>query len=172
MNRGDVRNVKCLAERLGARESDVIRYAVKLMLARLALLQDPSARGRSLVPLFIESGPELIRHFELDFAKLSAIINEGVSPEQSVDPGDVQLIAMNGLQRSYVKLRVAGLRRVRENTARSTGVEVDQLLKENTLNDEDALEQSLRQYLYDKYLYPDSSVTVDSINKVAVGGGS
>ena len=63
MSRSDVRHIKRLAERLGARDSDVIRFAIKQMLAQLAPLQDPGVGGRGLVPVFLESGPELMRHF-------------------------------------------------------------------------------------------------------------
>ncbi len=164
MNRSDVRNIKRLAERLGTRDSDVIRFAIKLMLAKLALLQDPSIRGGSLVPVFIESGAELMRHFELDTAKLSSIINDGVEPGRSVDPDDIQLIAMNALQRSYVKLRVAGLRRakVANGTNAANGVTHTEDAHE------DAFDHSLRQYLYDKYL--DTAVPVPEKRASNSGG--
>ena len=41
MSAADIRSVKRLAERLGVRDSDVIRFAVKVMLGRLAPLHDP-----------------------------------------------------------------------------------------------------------------------------------
>ena len=85
MSRSDVRHIKRLAERLGARDSDVIRFAIKLMLHRLAPLQDPAVHGRNLVPVFLEAGPELMRHFELDSARLSSIINDEVSPAERAD---------------------------------------------------------------------------------------
>jgi hypothetical protein len=167
MNRSDVRNIKRLAERLGARDSDVIRFAIKLMLSRLSPLQDPSVRGRGLVPVFLESGPELIRHFELDAARLESIINEDVAADESVDPDDVQLIAMNGLQHSYLKLRVAGFRRAKggepprtsdkDASGAPNGGEAS--TNGHAVFDGDP-EQSLRQYLYEKYLYsraPDES---------------
>ena len=40
MSAADIRSVKRLAERLGVRDSDVIRFAVKVMLGRLAPLHD------------------------------------------------------------------------------------------------------------------------------------
>lgn len=187
MNRSDVRNIKRLAERLGARDSDVIRFAIKLMLSRLALLQDVTVRGRGLVPVFLESGPELIRHFELDFAKLSSIINEGAEPGRDVDADDIQLLALHGLQRSYLKLRVAGLRRAQaaqhgngmtyNGHAGGNGAQSIQTAHTPAASDsgsgnggtarsnghaaveEDGVEQSLRQYLYDKYLDADPSAS-------------
>jgi Arc/MetJ-type ribon-helix-helix transcriptional regulator len=101
MSRNDIRHIKQLAERLGARESDVIRFAIKTMLEQLAPLQDPKARGRTLVPVFVESGADLVRHFELDAGTLSGIINDGVEDERRVEPDDIQLIAMSGIQRNH-----------------------------------------------------------------------
>jgi len=139
MSRSDVRNIKRLAERLGARDSDVIRFAIKLMLAQLAPLQDPSVGGRGLVPVFLESGPELMRHFELDAPRLASILNDGVQADRQVEPDDIQLLAMSALQRTYLKLRSS-----------SRGAE--------------APEQSLREYLYDKYLH--SAATASSLGAV------
>jgi hypothetical protein len=172
MTRSDVRNIKRLAERLGTRDSDVIRFAIKLMLRRLAPLQDPSVRGRSLVPVFLESGPELMRHFELDSARLSSIINDGVEQDRRVDPDDIQLIAMSGLQHSYLKLRVAGFRRAQAAEVAHTGHSNGNGNGANhtgpSAAESDSLEQSLRQYLYDKYLYTDVS---GPINLTSNSGG-
>ncbi|HTW74439.1 MAG TPA: hypothetical protein VMD56_05900 [Steroidobacteraceae bacterium] len=178
MNRGDVRNIKRLAERLGARDSDVIRFAIKLMLSKLSLLQDPAVRGRSLVPVFLEVGPDLMRHFELDVARLASIINDGVDAAQGVDPGDIQLLAMHGLQRSYLKLRVASFRRVRAglnggaaSPENSNGAHAGPRHADGPVAmEDDAVEQSLRQYLYDKYLYSEASVPTALVGNS--GGGS
>src|SRR5215469_7585349 len=75
MNASDVRKVKRVASRLGVRDSDVIRFAVKTMLGKLGPLYDPEVSGRNLVPVFVESGAELLRFFEIDATKLEAIIN-------------------------------------------------------------------------------------------------
>lgn len=165
MNRSDVRTIKRLAERLGARDSDVIRFAIKLMLSKLSLLQDPSVRGRSLVPLFLEAGPELMGYFEIDYARLASILNDGVEADHSVDPDDIQLLVMHGLQRSYLKLRMAGLRRTQgPETQRSGKVAASQGA------DEPVIDESLRQYLYGKYLYADQSEPLPLAS--SMGGGS
>jgi hypothetical protein len=171
MSRSDVRNIKRLAERLGARDSDVIRFAIKLMLGRLAPLQDPSVCGRGLVPVFIESGPELMRHFELDAARLSSIINDGVEEARRVEPDDIQLIALSGIQRSYLKLRVPEFRRAQGAEAiraePGIGAAAGYGGNGHGAADNDAIEQSLRQYLFDKYLYKGISGPANS-----PGGGS
>jgi len=155
LSRGDVRDIKRLADRLGSRESDVIRFAIKLMLARLTPLQDSSAGGRGLVPVLIESGSELMRHFELDAARLARIVNEGVDPDLHIDAQDIQLIAMSDTQRSYVLSRVAGLRRPQANGGNGADGNAHAAGKAPS-DGEDLLERSLRQYLYDKYLFSDT----------------
>src|SRR5476651_2032617 len=105
----DLRRVKKLAQRLGARDSDVIRFALKTMLARLAPLCDHSMRGRALVPVFIEAGSDLFHHFDLDTARLDEIVNDGATKEQEVEPDDLQRIAIAGLQQSYAKLKLSKL---------------------------------------------------------------
>jgi hypothetical protein len=140
----DLRSVKRLAKRLGARDSDVIRTAVKLLLGRLAPLHDPNIKGRNLMPVFLESGADLFRHFDLDAPRLESIVNEGVEAESRVDAEDIQLLAMTGVQRTYVKLRL-------EHLGTANVVVGD--ASTSRVQDEDQVEQSLRQYLYDKYLY-------------------
>jgi len=136
MNVADVRKVKKLAQRLGARDSDVIRFAVKLMLARLSPLSDPEGRGRTLLPVFVESGAELLRFFDLDAARLEAIINDGVEPMKRVDRDDIALLALSGGSQRYAELRLSGLQRS------------DRVEPENREPSD-----SLRTYLYDKYVY-------------------
>jgi hypothetical protein len=135
MNGGDVRKVKKLAQRLGVRDSDVIRFAVKSMLARLAPLYDPEVRGRNLVPVFVESGVELLRFFELDAMRLEAMINEGVEPGRRVDRDDIELLALTGGQTPYAALKLSELNRGDHD------------------GDASQLASSLRQYLYDKYVF-------------------
>jgi hypothetical protein len=136
MNTADVRKVKKLASRLGVRDSDVIRFAVKSMLARLGPLYDSDVHGRNLVPVFVESGAELLRFFDIDASKLEAIINGGVDVERRVDRDDIALLALTGTQEPYASLKLSELDRTerRERTAAE-------------------LSESLRQYLYAKYVY-------------------
>jgi hypothetical protein len=102
------------------------------------------------VPVFLESGAELLRHFELDAARLSGIINDGVEQDRHVDADDIQLIAMSGMQRSYLQMRVPALRRT-SGTGASNGEHASG--PNGSAGGNESLEQSLRRYLYDKYLY-------------------
>lgn len=149
MTATDIGSVKKLARRLGVSDSDVIRCAVKMMMAKLGPLADAQVRGRNLVPVFVESGTDLFRYFDLDAIRLDSIINEGATEGAQVDPDDIQLLAMNGLQRSYIKLRLSALGGNGNGTANGNGQHAD---AEST-RDKERLDDSLRQYLYDKYVY-------------------
>jgi len=134
----DLRRLKKLAERLGVRDSDVIRFAVKTMLARVAPLCDHSVRGRALLPVFLEAGSDLCRHFDLDAARLEAVVNDGVGKDQQVESDDLQLIAVAGIPQTYGKPRLSkappGLAKERRAP-----------------HAEDPLSGQLRGYLYSKY---------------------
>lgn len=136
MNSADIRRVKKLAARLGVRDSDVIRFAVKNMLAKLGPLYDPEVHGRNLVPVFVESGAELLRFFDIDASKLETIINDGVLAERRVDRDDIALLALTSTQEPYAALKLSELERTER--PRQTAAE---------------LSESLRQYLYAKYVY-------------------
>jgi hypothetical protein len=136
MNSADVRKVKKLAQRLSVRDSDVIRFAVKCMLTRLGPLYDPEVKGRNLVPVFVESGAELLRFFDLDAARLEGIINDGVDATRRVERDDIALLALTGGQEPYAALLLSEL-----NKEERSGTAVGELAN------------SLRQYLYDKYVY-------------------
>jgi hypothetical protein len=151
MNAADIRNVKKLAKRLGVRDSDVIRFAVKVMLGKLAPLYDPHVTGRKLVPVFVESGTDIFRHFELDATRLDTIINDGADAESRVDQDDVQLIAMSGIQQSYARLRLSSLGNATNNSG-SNGAG-----NRNGKPEEEELGSSLRRYLYEKYVYRSSN---------------
>ncbi|HEY2685599.1 MAG TPA: hypothetical protein VGI93_18970 [Steroidobacteraceae bacterium] len=133
LGESDIRNVKRIAKRLGVRDSDIIRFAIKTTLSRVAPLCDPSIQGRNLVPVLVESGDELIRFFELDAFRLEGIINDQVAEQGRVERDDIALLAMSGLREQYL------LMRIKEGGAQ--GYEMA------------SAEHSLRRYLYDKYVY-------------------
>jgi len=109
LSAGDIRRIKKLADRLGARDSDVVRFAIKMMLHRMLPLTDPAVRGRSLVPVLAEWGPEAVRHFELDATTLAEIINGDAPPEQCMELEDITLLTMVSAQESYAKLSLRAM---------------------------------------------------------------
>jgi len=136
INAGDVAKVKRLAQRLGVRDSDIVRFALKSMLQRLVPLTDPDVRGRNLVPVFVESGVELLRYFDLDATRLEAIINDATGSERRVEREDIALLALTGAQDPYAALKLSELNHQDEHLLRNG-----------------ELSSSLRRYLYDKYVY-------------------
>jgi hypothetical protein len=156
MSASDIGSVKKLAKRLGVRDSDVIRCAVKMMMTKLGPLADSTVRGRNLLPVFVESGNDLFRHFELDAVRLENIINDGVPADIRVEHEDIQLLAMHGVQRSYIKLRLNAIGNGRDGDG-ANGV--------------DRLDENLRQYLYDKYVYRSTGNGSGNGNGQHIAGG-
>jgi hypothetical protein len=146
MPHGDVRRVKNLAHRLGVHESEVIRFAVRAMLERLGPLCDEQVVGRKLVPVFVESGAELLRFFNLDNDRLNVIINGDADVQQRVEPEDIALLAMSSTQQPYAALKLSEL----QAADRSSATEPAEL------------STSLRQYLYDKYVFRQSAPRLNS----------
>ena len=134
----DVRSLKAIARRLGVRDSDVFRYAVKSSIEQLSPLGDPAVQGRHLLPVFIEAGSKLLHYFDLDAARLIEIVNAGVEGnELRVEPEDLTLLSMAGLQQSYAMVKLSELL---DESARVPP-------------DKDGLVNVLREYLYEKYLF-------------------
>lgn len=117
---------------MGVRDSDVIRYAIKAALRRLSPLCDESIRGRNLVPVLVEAGEELVRHFDLDSYRLEAIVNAQTDPALRVERDDIALLAMSSMQDEYLMMRMKD----------GLAVPVEPV----------GADRSLRHYLYDKYI--------------------
>ena len=81
--------------------------------------------------MLAEAGDELIRHFELDAFQLEAIINGQVDPKDQVERHDIALLAMTSLREDYLRMRL------NEDGQVSTPTSAN----------------SLRRYLYDKYIH-------------------
>jgi hypothetical protein len=143
LNAADVRNLRKLSRRLGVRNSDVIRFAIKNALTRLAPLCDSEVKGRALVPVLVDAGADLMRYLDLDIAELESIINEGTPPEQQVDRADVQLLSVSSPPPGYARLRLV----------RISGTRADGLGASDGIAEEHQLGQSVRKYFYDKYVY-------------------
>jgi hypothetical protein len=132
LNNTDFARLKHIAQRLRVRDSDVIRFAVKSVLTKLAPLHDVNLRGADLLPAFVELGSELSDYFEFDAAQLEEIVNDGVANQaKRVSAEDVALLAMLSLPEHYLYMK---LREVCQLPVESMGITA-----------------TLREYLYDKY---------------------
>lgn len=135
ISQADHAKIKQLATRLGALESDVLRYAIKSTLARLNPLFQPDSGGTDVLPVLMDQGQELVNYFELDVERLDEIVNGPVhDPSQHIERGDLELIAAAGLSEHYLNLKL--------NELRGREVETGQLAAE------------LRRYLLEKYVLP------------------
>jgi hypothetical protein len=134
----DVRNLKRIAKRLGVRDSDIVRYALRSMFGRLGPLGDEGIAGRNLLPVLVESGDELIRYFDLDAYRLENIINHHAEADLRVDREDIALLAMSGLRDEYLLMRTIDGNGVYAETG--------------------AQARSLRTYLYEKYVYRSAEI--------------
>src|SRR6218665_2212575 len=72
---GDLRRIKEIALCLDVKESDVFRFAVKLMSTRLMPLLNRQLKGIPMLMALLESGEELLRYFEFDAYHLDQLIN-------------------------------------------------------------------------------------------------
>lgn len=146
----DLNNLRQLAQRLGVRDSDVIRVAIKILLNKLSPLHDLSVTGKSLVPVFLENGSDLFRYFELDAPRLFSIINDNASEESKLEMEDVQLLAMSGIQKSYLRWKLDRTTDVpRERSGKSSSAGSKNAEGEV---EESELEEALRQHFYNKYV--------------------
>lgn len=102
----ELRRVKQLGRRLGVGDSEIIRFAVKAMLAKLAPLCDPNIRGRRLLPMFVdEYATDFLQHFDLDSERLNDIMNTGTDDQTRIEMEDLQLLAMSGMRHQYQGVR-------------------------------------------------------------------
>jgi hypothetical protein len=125
--------LKQIAKRLGVRDSDIVRYAIRSMFGRLGPRCDEAIAGRNLLPVLVESGDELIRYFELDAYRLESIINQHADADLRVDRDDIALLAMSDLRDEYLHMRM-----IHGNGASAEA---------------SVTPRSLRSYLYEKYVY-------------------
>lgn len=132
----DLERIRAIARRLRVRESEIIRFALRLAFAKLAPLHDRNAYGRDLIPIFMECGPELSYHFELDSRTLDVIVNGDLDdPQQRVDPKDIEMLAVSHAMPGYhLHTKLKGLPKQEAGRLDLSG--------------------ALQQYLYEKYIEP------------------
>ena len=130
--------LRSVAARLDVREADVLRYALEMSLSRLGPLLDPEACGVELLPLFVETGDELLRYFHLDAGALDKIINGGTDDCcRRVDTKDLQMLTRTWQGQPSAAIQLKAL------FGETDGADTD--LRH--------LRRQLKNYLYQKYIY-------------------
>jgi len=110
MSSWEQKRVREIAERLGVKESDMIRYSISNTLGKLMPFHDRSYKGASLMPAVLDSAEELLRYFHLDAEQLNKIINEGVDdPHKRVAEEDLEMLVLGHFNEQYIQQRLAEL---------------------------------------------------------------
>jgi hypothetical protein len=104
----DLIKIKSIAKRLQTNDSDVMRFAIKTVLNWLTPLIDDLNCGYRALPVFVEHGIDLVRHFDLDVEQLMRIINSCTTDDDCSDPvarTDLELIVLSATSDDYLKAR-------------------------------------------------------------------
>lgn len=133
LSESDVRKIKDISKRLGVKDSELFRFIIKNSLAKLLPFQNEGVKGVDLIPALVDCAGELSQYLDIDTDHLEEIVNGGVdTPEKRVEKGDLDMLALANVGASYVSYKLSEL--------------------QNRPVDEASLEDSLREYLYSKYL--------------------
>ncbi|MCG8315399.1 MAG: hypothetical protein MI976_19490 [Pseudomonadales bacterium] len=133
LSESDVRKVKDISKRLGVKDSELFRFIVKNTLAKLLPFQNEGVKGIDLIPALVDCGGDLTRYLDIDTDALDEIVNAGVhEPHKKIDKADLDMLALASVGASYVSYKLSELK--------------------NQPVDEASLEDSLKEYLYGKYL--------------------
>lgn len=129
----DFDKIKAITRRMRIRESDIFRFAIKMTLDKLSPLSDESMKGIDIMPVFVECGPDIALHFNLDSSRIEHIINYDVeNSADRVDSEDIGLLAMSAMPERYLSAKLKNL--------------VDKPIEK------EGVSEALREYLHDKYL--------------------
>ena len=132
LSEADIRKIKEISERLGVKDADLLRYFIKNSLGRLMPLRNEEAKGVDLIPVLMECGSDLARYLELDTEQLDQIVNSDlISESRRVALSDLELLTMANGSNSYASYKLSGLK--------------------NIQIEEGNLEESLKEYFYEKY---------------------
>lgn len=133
LSESDICKLKEISARLGVKEADLLRFTVKQTLEKLLPFRDVDAKGIDLIPTLIECGSELTHYLDLDSNDLERIVNAGLEqPHRRVDPEDLDILAAAGVSSPYFSYKISELKQIKSDTSK--------------------LINSLKCYLYDKYL--------------------
>jgi hypothetical protein len=106
LSNSDIQKIKRIAGRLKISDSDLIRFAIRGILSRLAPLSDERTSGSELLPVFIEYWNEIAGYFDFDTDRLEAILNTGSDDRTRVQREDIELLAMHNTLPTYMKMRL------------------------------------------------------------------
>lgn len=103
----DLRRVKEIALRLGVKESEIFRYAVKALSTRLLPLLNRQLSGVPMLVALLESGEEMLTYFEFDAQHLERLINGGSGEQVHVAHEDIEMLAIGIINADYLASRIS-----------------------------------------------------------------
>ncbi len=107
LSQSDVEKIRHIADRLGVKDSDVLRFSIKQMLVKLAPFHEESYRGIDLMPALLEVGEEMVRFFDLGAEQLHRIVNTDLDdPSRRIDQEDLKLLALSSVNGEYARLKL------------------------------------------------------------------
>lgn len=133
LSESDIKKIKDISLRLGIKESELFRFAIKNMLAKLITLSDMSVKGADLIPTWLECGRDLLTHFDIDMGRLDRIFNQDVRVGRSrVDAEDLDLMILSYFNENYAVKKLSELCGISVSAAE--------------------VPAALRKYLFEKYV--------------------
>lgn len=134
MSQHDLDKIQRLATRLGVKESDLMRFAVKQLLTKLAPFQETTFQGTDLMPALLELGEEITDFFELGSEELDLIVNGNLDDtNRRIALDDLRLLALSSANREYAQLKLRGYREDEHITV-DEDVSIKEYLREKYFN--------------------------------------
>lgn len=106
LSESDLRRLKDIATRLQVKDSDLFRFAVKLMLSQMMPLLRKDMRGIDVLLTLLDAGGEMLRYFEFDSHQIDKIVNKGIDEDRRISMDDIDLVAIAMLNQTYLKAQL------------------------------------------------------------------
>lgn len=103
LSEADLRRLKDIASRLQVKDSDLFRFAVKMMLSRMMPLLRQDMKGIDVLLTILDSGGEMLRYFEFDSHQIDKIVNSEAESDRRIAMEDIDLVSIAMLNQQYLK---------------------------------------------------------------------
>lgn len=105
INTSDFGRIKAIAKRLKVRDSDVLRFVLRMGLGEILTLCQSEPSPAALLKVFAAHEPALVRHFDLNAAQLDRLLNAG-REAHPVSADDLELIIVASQSQRLLALRL------------------------------------------------------------------
>lgn len=131
LSESDLRRLKDIAARLQVKDSDLFRFAVKMMLSRMMPLLRQDMKGIDVLLTILDAGGEMLRYFEFDSHKIDRIVNSEAEAGKRIAMEDIDLVSIAMLNQQYLRTQLVEMGEITSQAQNPVAV--------------------LREYLYKKY---------------------